>query len=93
MPGGIATAVAVMFCGRVLQRGLDPRILIVAGMSIYMGAMWLLGHLTTQSGVSDTQFGLIWRGLGLGWSSSPSAPSPSPASRGRRSPRARPCTT
>ena len=67
LPGGIATAVAVIFCGRVLQRGFDPRILIVGGMCIYMFAMWTLGHLTTQSGVGDTQFGLIWRGLGLGF--------------------------
>ena len=66
LPGGIATAVAVIFCGRVLQRGVDARILIVTGMCVYMFAMWTLGHLTTQSGVSDTQFGLIWRGLGLG---------------------------
>ncbi len=66
IPGGIATAVAVIFCGRVLQRGFDPRVLMVAGMCIYMYAMWTLGHLTPQSGLSDTQFGLIWRGLGLG---------------------------
>jgi DHA2 family multidrug resistance protein len=66
IPGGIATAVAVIFCGRVLQRGFDPRILMVVGMIIYIYAMWTLGHLTTQSGFSDTQFGLIWRGLGLG---------------------------
>ena len=67
LPGGIATAVAVIVCGRVLQRGVDPRILIVGGMCIYMFSMWTLGHLTTQSGVADTQFGLIWRGLGLGF--------------------------
>jgi DHA2 family multidrug resistance protein len=66
IPGGIATAVAVIFCGRALQRGFDPRILMVVGMIIYIYAMWTLGHLTPQSGFSDTQFGLIWRGLGLG---------------------------
>ncbi len=60
------TAVAVILCGRVLQRGFDARILIVAGMFVYMGAMWLLGHLTTQSGLSDTQTGLMVRGFGLG---------------------------
>lgn len=66
LPGGIATAVAVIFCGRVLQKGMDARILILTGMFIYMGAMWMLGHLTTQSGLSDTQAGLIVRGFGLG---------------------------
>ncbi len=66
IPGGIATAVAVLFCGRVLQRGVDPRFLIVTGMFVYIFAMWTLGHLTTQSSFGDTQSGLIWRGLGLG---------------------------
>ncbi|MDQ2800902.1 MAG: DHA2 family efflux MFS transporter permease subunit [Armatimonadota bacterium] len=66
LPGGIMTAIAVVFCGRVLQKGMDARILIVVGMFIYMGAMWLLGHLTTQSGQSDTQIGLMVRGFGLG---------------------------
>ncbi len=66
MPGGLLTAVAVIICGRLLQRGFDARILILAGMVIYIGAMWLLGHLTSQSGISDTQLGLMVRGFGLG---------------------------
>ena len=66
LPGGIMTAIAVILCGRLLQRGFDARILIVLGMFVYMGAMWILGHLTTQSGASDTQTGLMVRGFGLG---------------------------
>ena len=66
LPGGIMTAVAVILCGRVLQKGFDARVLIVAGMFVYMAAMWMLGHLTTQSGQSDTQAGLMVRGFGLG---------------------------
>ena len=66
LPGGIMTAIAVIFCGRVLQRGFDARVLIVGGMFVYMAAMWMLGHLTTQSGQSDTQLGLMVRGFGLG---------------------------
>jgi len=66
LPGGIMTAVAVIFCGRVLQKGFDARILIVVGMFVYMAAMWMLGHLTTQSGEADTQAGLMVRGFGLG---------------------------
>ncbi len=66
LPGGIATAVAVILCGRMLSKGFDARILIVVGMFVYMGAMWMLGHLTTQSGLSDTQAGLLVRGFGLG---------------------------
>lgn len=66
LPGGIMTAVAVIFCGRVLQKGFDARVLILIGMFVYMGSMWMLGHLTTQSGQSDTQAGLMVRGFGLG---------------------------
>ena len=66
MPGGLLTAVAVILCGRLLQRGFDARVLIILGMFVYMGAMWLLGHLTTQSGQPDTQLGLMVRGFGLG---------------------------
>ena len=66
LPGGIMTAIAVVICGRLLQRGFDARILILVGMFVYMGAMWVLGHLTTQSGLGDTQTGLMVRGFGLG---------------------------
>ncbi len=66
LPGGIATGIAVVFCGRVLSKGFDARILIVSGMFMYITSMWMLGHLTPQSGQSDTQAGLIVRGLGLG---------------------------
>lgn len=34
LPGGIMTAIAVVICGRLLQRGFDARILILAGMSV-----------------------------------------------------------
>lgn len=66
LPGGLMTALAVIIIGRLLQRGFDPRISIIVGMFIYIYAMWLLGHLTTQSGEADTQLGLMVRGFGLG---------------------------
>jgi DHA2 family multidrug resistance protein len=70
LPGGIATTVAVIVCGRLLNGPkalVDPRILIVTGVAIFMTSMWMLGHLTIQSGESDTQFALIIRGAGLGF--------------------------
>jgi len=36
-------------------------------MVIYIISMWMLGHLTTQSGEADAQAGLLVRGLGLGF--------------------------
>jgi len=68
LPGGIATAVAAIVCGRLLNgpRAIDPRIVIFTGLALFVGSMWALGHLTTQSGQSDTSIALIVRGFGLG---------------------------
>jgi DHA2 family multidrug resistance protein len=70
LPGGLATGVAAMFCGRALNGVkplIDPRILIFIGMGIFIISMWMLGHLSPQSGEPDTRLGLIVRGLGLGF--------------------------
>ena len=70
LPGGLATGAAAMFCGRALNGKkplIDPRILIFIGMGIFIVSMWLLGHLSPQSGEPDTRFGLIIRGIGLGF--------------------------
>ncbi len=70
LPGGLATGAAAMFCGRALNGAkplVDPRILIFIGMGIFVVSMWMLGHLSPQSGESDTRMGLIIRGLGLGF--------------------------
>ena len=70
LPGGLATGAAAMFCGRALNGAkplVDPRILIFIGMCIFIISMWMLGHLTPQSGEPDTRLGLIVRGLGLGF--------------------------
>ncbi len=70
LPGGLATAVAAMLCGRINSlpgRPVDPRLLIIFGMGIFMVSMWQLGHLSTASGEPDTRLALIIRGFGLGF--------------------------
>jgi DHA2 family multidrug resistance protein len=70
MPGGIATAVSAIVCGRLLNGAkalVDARILIVIGITIFVYSMWQLGHLTPQSGQDDTAVALIIRGFGLGF--------------------------
>ena len=70
LPGGLATAASALICGRLLngKRALvDPRVLIVIGVAIFMLSMWKLGHLTTLSGEDDTRFALLIRGFGLGF--------------------------
>ncbi|MDQ2731232.1 MAG: DHA2 family efflux MFS transporter permease subunit [Armatimonadota bacterium] len=70
LPGGVATGVSAIICGRLVNPGrqlIPPRILILFGMSLFVFSMWDLAHLTTASGSSDAQFGLIVRGFGLGF--------------------------
>ncbi len=70
LPGGIATGFAAIFCGRMLNGNkplVDARVLIFIGMGIFIVSMWMLGHLTTQSGEPDTRLALIIRGAGLGF--------------------------
>lgn len=69
LPGGIATAVSALICGRLLNGPeplVDPRILIAIGIAIFGYAMWDLGHLSTVAGEADVRFALIFRGAGLG---------------------------
>lgn len=69
MPGGIATGVSAIVCGQLLngkRRLVNPLVLIVTGMVLFMLSMWDLGHLTMQSGEPDTRLALIIRGAGLG---------------------------
>jgi len=70
LPGGLATAASALICGRLLNGKkalVDPRVLIVLGMVIFMISMWDLGHLTAVSGEPDTRWSLLIRGFGLGF--------------------------
>jgi DHA2 family multidrug resistance protein len=70
LPGGIATAVTALICGRLLNGArplVDPRVLIAIGVAIFVAAMWDLGHLTTAAGEPDVRTALIIRGAGLGF--------------------------
>jgi DHA2 family multidrug resistance protein len=70
LPGGLATALSAIICGRALSGTkplVDPRLLIAIGVAIFSWSMWDLGHLTTQSGEGDVRTALIVRGLGLGF--------------------------
>ncbi len=69
MPGGVATGIAAIVCGRLLggkKQIVSPRVVIVIGMALFVLSMWDLGHLTTMSGEPDTRIALIVRGAGLG---------------------------
>lgn len=70
LPGGLATGVSAMICGRATAGKkplVDPRILIMIGMALFIWSMWDLGHLSIASGEPDTRMALIIRGFGLGF--------------------------
>ncbi len=69
LPGGVATIIGTMLCGKLLNGAkplMKPPILVVLGLAVFAFSQFLLGHLTPQSGVNDVQLGLIFRGAGLG---------------------------
>jgi len=67
MPGGIATAVTALLCGRLLTSSrVEGRILIGIGVVLIMTAMWRLGHLSVSAGQDDVLVALIIRGAALG---------------------------
>jgi DHA2 family multidrug resistance protein len=70
LPGGLATAVTALICGRLLNGPrplVDARILIAIGIALFLYSMYRLGHLTTVAGESDVRAALIIRGAGLGF--------------------------
>ncbi|MGO8672129.1 MAG: DHA2 family efflux MFS transporter permease subunit [Capsulimonadaceae bacterium] len=70
LPGGLASAVGAMICGRLLsgtRRLADPRALVCIGFVLFVWSMWDLGHLSIDSGEPDTRWGLLVRGFGLGF--------------------------
>jgi DHA2 family multidrug resistance protein len=70
LPGGIATGVSIVFCGAILNRPkplVDIRWIIVFGTLVTMVSMWMLGHLSVESGATDTTLALLLRGFGTGF--------------------------
>ena len=68
LPGGIATGISAIIAGQVLgkRKLVSPTVVISVGMALFVYSMWQLGHLTLQSGESDTRVALIIRGFALG---------------------------
>ncbi|MDR3710974.1 MAG: DHA2 family efflux MFS transporter permease subunit [Capsulimonadaceae bacterium] len=69
LPGGLATIVTSVLCGRVLQAA-NPvnsaRPLIALGLVGFAASMLLLGYQTPNSGMLEMQIGLIIRGASMG---------------------------
>jgi len=65
LPGALASAFTMATMGRTTGK-FDARLSILAGVAIFALAMWKHAHFTTDSGMSDFFWPLIFRGVGLG---------------------------
>ena len=65
LPGALASAFTMASMGRFTGK-FDARLSILAGVSIFALSMWKHAHFTTDSGMSDFFWPLIFRGVGLG---------------------------
>jgi len=65
LPGALASAFTMAIMGRTHGK-FDARLSIVAGVAIFALAMWKHAHFTTDSGMRDFFWPLIFRGVGLG---------------------------
>jgi DHA2 family multidrug resistance protein len=65
LPGALASAFTMATMGRTAGK-FDGRLSILAGVLIFALSMWKHAHFTTDSGMSDFFWPLIFRGVGLG---------------------------
>src|SRR5436190_1510279 len=65
LPGALASAFTMATMGRTTGK-FDGRLSILAGVAIFALSMWKHAHFTTDSGMSDFFWPLIFRGVGLG---------------------------
>src|SRR6266436_5716037 len=65
LPGALASAFTMAVMGRTTGK-FDARLSITAGVGVFALSMWKHAHFTTESGMSDFFWPLIFRGVGLG---------------------------
>src|SRR5436309_4885846 len=65
LPGALASAFTMAVMGRTAGK-FDGRLSIVAGVGLFALSMWKHAHFTTDSGMPDVFWPLIFRGVGLG---------------------------
>ena len=65
LPGALASAVTMAVVGRNASK-LDARVMITIGTGLFFASMYMHSHFTTQTGLGDTFWPMILRGVGLG---------------------------
>ena len=65
LPGALASAVTMALAGKFANR-IDARASITVGVLLFLWAMWMHYHFTTEIGMHDLFWPMILRGVGLG---------------------------
>ncbi len=65
LPGALASAATMAVAGRFANR-IDARASITVGVLLFLWAMWMHYHFTTDIGMHDLFWPMILRGVGLG---------------------------
>lgn len=65
LPGACLAIGGLIVSARLLQRGISPVVMIVAGMFLFVLFSWQMSGLNLEAGSSDISMPLIFRGLGL----------------------------
>jgi len=66
IPGALTTAACMPFVGMMLRK-IDPRYLILFGVFVVEGCLYLMTQFSSQSGERELFWALLVRGLGLGF--------------------------
>jgi DHA2 family multidrug resistance protein len=67
LPGGIASAISIVFCGVLSSTRLDARLQTLFGIFLSVTGMILLSRLGAQSTPDDTYWPMIIRGASVGF--------------------------
>lgn len=65
LPGACLAIGGLIISARLLQRGVSPVFLIVAGMGLFVLFSWQMSQLNQNASAADITTSLIWRGVGL----------------------------
>ncbi|HEY9259568.1 DHA2 family efflux MFS transporter permease subunit [Chitinophaga sp.] len=65
LPGACLAIGGLIISARLLQRGVSPVFLIVAGMGLFVLFSWQMSQLNQNASAADITISLIWRGVGL----------------------------
>lgn len=65
LPGACLAIGGLIISARLLQRGVSPVFLIVAGMGLFVLFSWQMSQLNQNASAADITVSLIWRGVGL----------------------------